>query len=128
MSKIANPQDIFSEDILERGKGEAVAEIKEYWDEMGIEEMHARILQWKENSGVADATRDIPLRYRGLKPTPKIRRRAATKKCHVLGKPKLRCRAATKKRQVLCKSRGMIRVLLSHPPDLVRFLGRVATS
>jgi len=34
--------------LLERGKGDSVAEIKEYWGESSIDEIHARIMQWKE--------------------------------------------------------------------------------
>ena len=35
--------------LLERGKGDAVAEIKDYWGEASIEDIHARIMQWKES-------------------------------------------------------------------------------
>ncbi len=34
--------------LLERGKGDSVAEIQEYWGEASIDEIHARIMQWKE--------------------------------------------------------------------------------
>jgi hypothetical protein len=34
--------------LLERGKGDSVAEIKEYWGEASIDEIHTRIMQWKE--------------------------------------------------------------------------------
>ncbi len=34
--------------LLERGKGDSVAEIKDYWGEASIDEIHARIMQWKE--------------------------------------------------------------------------------
>jgi hypothetical protein len=34
--------------LLERGKGDSVEEIKEYWGEASIDEIHARIMQWKE--------------------------------------------------------------------------------
>ena len=34
--------------LLERGKGDSVAEIKEYWGDASIEEIHARIMQWQE--------------------------------------------------------------------------------
>ncbi|MCG3162681.1 MAG: hypothetical protein JMDDDDMK_03986 [Acidobacteria bacterium] len=33
--------------LLERGKGDSVAEIKEYWDDASIDDIHARIMQWK---------------------------------------------------------------------------------
>ncbi len=35
--------------LLERGKGDSVAEIKDYWGEASMEEIHARIMQWKES-------------------------------------------------------------------------------
>ena len=35
--------------LPERGKGDAVAEIKEYWGDASIDEIHARIMQWKES-------------------------------------------------------------------------------
>ena len=34
--------------LLERGKGDSVAEIKDYWDEASIDEIHARIMEWKK--------------------------------------------------------------------------------
>lgn len=34
--------------LLERGKGDSVEEIKEYWGEASIDEIHTRIMQWKE--------------------------------------------------------------------------------
>ena len=34
--------------LLERGKGDSVKEIKEYWGDASIDEAYARILQWKE--------------------------------------------------------------------------------
>lgn len=34
--------------LLERGKGDSVAEIKDYWREASMDEIHARIMQWKE--------------------------------------------------------------------------------
>lgn len=34
--------------LLERGKGDAVAEIREYWGEASIDEIHARIMEWKK--------------------------------------------------------------------------------
>jgi hypothetical protein len=34
--------------LLERGKGDSVAEIKEYWGDASIDEIHARIMQWQE--------------------------------------------------------------------------------
>lgn len=34
--------------LLERGKGDSVEEIKEYWGEASIDDIHARIMQWKE--------------------------------------------------------------------------------
>jgi hypothetical protein len=34
--------------LLERGKGDSVEEIKEYWGEASIDEIHARIMQWKK--------------------------------------------------------------------------------
>jgi len=34
--------------LLERGKGDSVAEFKDYWGEASIDEIHARIIQWKE--------------------------------------------------------------------------------
>ena len=34
--------------LLERGQGDTVAEIKDYWEETSIDEMHAGIMQWKE--------------------------------------------------------------------------------
>jgi hypothetical protein len=34
--------------LLERGKGDSVAEIKDYWGEASIDDIHARIMQWKE--------------------------------------------------------------------------------
>jgi hypothetical protein len=33
---------------LERGKGDSVAEIKDYWREASIDEIHAKIMEWKE--------------------------------------------------------------------------------
>ena len=36
--------------LLERGKGDAVAEIKEYWGDASIDDIHARILQWKNRA------------------------------------------------------------------------------
>ncbi len=33
--------------LLERGKGDSVAEIKEAWGDASIDEIHARIMQWK---------------------------------------------------------------------------------
>ncbi len=34
--------------LLERGKGNVVAEIKEYWGDASLDDIHARILQWKK--------------------------------------------------------------------------------
>jgi hypothetical protein len=34
--------------LLERGKGNSVAEIEKYWADASIDEIHARILQWKK--------------------------------------------------------------------------------
>ena len=34
--------------LLERGKGDSIAEIKEYWGEASIDEIHQRIMQWKQ--------------------------------------------------------------------------------
>jgi hypothetical protein len=34
--------------LLERGKGDSVAEFKEYWGEASVDDIHARIMQWKE--------------------------------------------------------------------------------
>lgn len=34
--------------LLERGRGDSVKEIKEYWGDASIDEAYARILQWKE--------------------------------------------------------------------------------
>ncbi len=34
--------------LLERGKGDSVAEIKEYWGDAGIDDIHTRIMQWKQ--------------------------------------------------------------------------------
>lgn len=33
--------------LLERGKGDSVKEIAEYWGEMGIEEIYDRVMKWK---------------------------------------------------------------------------------
>ncbi len=33
--------------LLERGQGDTVAEIKEYWGDTSIDDIHARIMQWK---------------------------------------------------------------------------------
>lgn len=33
--------------LLERGKGDSVAEITEFWGDASIDDMHARILAWK---------------------------------------------------------------------------------
>ena len=33
--------------LLERGKGDSVAEIAEFWGEADGDEIHARILEWK---------------------------------------------------------------------------------
>lgn len=34
--------------LLERGQGDSVEEITRYWGETSIDEMHARILSWKQ--------------------------------------------------------------------------------
>lgn len=34
--------------LLERGKGDSVAEIKNYWGDAHIDEIHARVMQWQE--------------------------------------------------------------------------------
>ncbi len=34
--------------LLERGKGDSVAEIKDYWGDASIDDIHTRIMQWKE--------------------------------------------------------------------------------
>ena len=34
--------------LLERGKGDSVVEIKDYWGETNIDEIHARVMQWQE--------------------------------------------------------------------------------
>ena len=33
----------------ERGKGDSVKEIAEYWGDAGIEEIHIRVMEWKAN-------------------------------------------------------------------------------
>ena len=33
--------------LLERGKGDSVKEIAEYWGEAHIEEIHNRVMEWK---------------------------------------------------------------------------------
>ncbi|MGH7450052.1 MAG: hypothetical protein ACRENG_01770 [bacterium] len=33
--------------LLERGKGDSVKEIAEYWGNASIEEIHNRVLEWK---------------------------------------------------------------------------------
>ena len=33
--------------LLERGKGDSVKEIAEYWGDANIEEIHNRIVEWK---------------------------------------------------------------------------------
>ena len=33
--------------LLERGKGDSVKEIAEYWGDANIEEIHNRVLEWK---------------------------------------------------------------------------------
>ena len=35
--------------LLERGKGDSVAEIKAYWGDAGIDDIHTRIMQWKKS-------------------------------------------------------------------------------
>ncbi|MCL0065850.1 hypothetical protein M1N79_03065 [Dehalococcoidia bacterium] len=35
--------------LLERGKGDSVKEIAEYWGDAGIEEIHTRVMEWKAN-------------------------------------------------------------------------------
>ena len=42
------PQALQFVALLERGKGDSVQEIKEYWGDTSIDEAYARILQWKE--------------------------------------------------------------------------------
>lgn len=37
--------------LLELGKGDSLAEIKGYWGEASIDEIHARIMQWKAQRG-----------------------------------------------------------------------------
>ena len=34
--------------LLERGKGDSVAEIREAWGDASIDDIHTRIMQWKE--------------------------------------------------------------------------------
>ena len=33
--------------LLERGKGDSVKEINDYWGDSGIEEIHKRVTDWK---------------------------------------------------------------------------------
>ncbi len=33
--------------LLERGKGDSVTEIAEFWGEASVDDIHARILDWK---------------------------------------------------------------------------------
>ena len=35
--------------LLERGKGDSVKDISEYWEDSHIDEIHSKILSWKEN-------------------------------------------------------------------------------
>ena len=35
--------------LLERGYGDSVQEIAEYWGETSIDDIHAQILAWKDN-------------------------------------------------------------------------------
>ena len=42
--------------LLERGKGDSVAEIKEAWGDASIDEIHARIMQWKNSAGTPSPT------------------------------------------------------------------------
>ena len=35
--------------LLERGKGDSVKEIAEYWGDASIEEIHTRVMEWKAN-------------------------------------------------------------------------------
>ncbi|MCL0069190.1 hypothetical protein M1O18_01710 [Dehalococcoidia bacterium] len=35
--------------LLERGKGDSVKEIAEYWGNASIEEIHTRVMEWKAN-------------------------------------------------------------------------------
>ena len=34
--------------LLERGKGDTVEDITQYWGDMDIEEMHSQVLSWKQ--------------------------------------------------------------------------------
>ena len=34
--------------LLERGKGDSVAELKDYWGETNIDDIHARVMQWQK--------------------------------------------------------------------------------
>lgn len=34
--------------LLERGKGDSVVEIEEYWADASIDEIHDRIIKWKK--------------------------------------------------------------------------------
>ena len=36
--------------LLERGKGDAVKEITEYWGDASMEEIHNRVMEWKAKS------------------------------------------------------------------------------
>lgn len=33
--------------LLERGKGDSIAEIEKYWGDSSIDDIHSRIMQWK---------------------------------------------------------------------------------
>jgi len=34
--------------LLERGKGDSIAEIENYWGDTSIDDIYARIMQWKK--------------------------------------------------------------------------------
>ena len=33
--------------LMERGKGDSIQEIKDYWGDAGIGEIHDRVIEWK---------------------------------------------------------------------------------
>ncbi len=35
--------------LIERGQGDSVREITDYWGDMAIEEIHHRVIQWKNH-------------------------------------------------------------------------------
>ena len=36
--------------LLERGQGDSVKEVRDYWGDAGIDEIHQRVSAWKSNS------------------------------------------------------------------------------